>query len=731
MNIITFKPSTILCAVVLGTAALGISACETTNSVRELSSRGQSVGNKVQRPPQQPTETVIEGQDKGPGEKVQPLNPIESVPHISQRQKDNNAGVDSRAPKVSVETVEAFVRPSPLPEFIDVAFGEMLKIPYVTGPGVAAREDVVQLRSSGTLSGGDFFELVQSSLRDYGVRVVPENGVYRILEDQALKARMPRFIRSRAQPSTPKSLRPVIQMVELYAVDANSMLGLIKQALGSDTQNVKISANPLMNTITLAGLPDEVDAILSIIKELDELNYAGSTVQRYSPVYWNAKELADEVGKILKVEGWLVTTNLSAPRTINLLPVEYSNDVFIFSRNKVVSERTNIWLKELDRPVKAGDNNQLFIYQVNNIDAIDLAKIANAAMKAGSSRQGGLAQLPAATPPPSGDEDGGRNSNLGSPGEQFVVDPIGNRLIFSGTVNEYDRILPLLKQLDRAPAEVLIEVTIAEVTLNDSTKFGLEVFINDIGANNFKNSFGTQGLGLAGNGFNVAIANGDVSLNANALATNSDIKILSTPRLMARSGGSANISVGTDVPVISSQRAANSQSNAGVTDVLQTVTYRKTGVILNIEPIVFSNNRIDLTISQEVSATTESASASIASPTISNRSLETQLSLEDGQTAVLGGLMQDSITTKDTGVPLLKDIPLIGSAFSSESITSDRTELLILITAYIMRGQEDKTAFVDSLSREIDNSLKKNGQLITLLPRHGVLSLGGASKTAE
>ncbi len=729
MKNLTRKPSYILSALALGTALMGLSACETTNSIRALSAESNNVGLRVQRP-----DPVAGGQlenkaSENTVEKTPPLSDIASVPSIAELHRERQSNVSAKPPRIPVKTVQAYVTPSPLPEFIDVAFGEMLKVPYVTGPGVAARKDVVQLRSSGTLSGKDFLDLVQSALREYGVRVVPENGVYRILEDQALKARMPRYIRSRAQPGTPKSLRPVIQLVELYAVDANSMVGLLKQAVGG-SKNVKITAQPLKNTITLSGLPDEVDAILSIIKELDELNYAGSTVQRYSPVYWEAKALAKEVGKILSVEGWQVTNNILAPRAINLLPIEYSNDIFIFSRNKEVSARTNIWLKELDRPVKAGDSSQLFIYQVANVDAIDLAETANAAMNAGSTnkeqiRQGGGAAVSSTS------EGSGRKARRGAPGDKFVVDPIGNRLIFSGTVNEYERVLPLLKQLDRPPAEVLIEVTIAEVTLNDSTKFGLEFFINDIGANNFKNTFGTQGLGVGSTGFNVAIAKGDVTLNANTLATNSDIKVLSTPRLMARSGGSANITVGTDVPVITSQRAANSQSTSGVTDVLQTVSYRKTGVILNIEPIVFSNNRVDLTISQEVSATLDSGNSAIASPTISNRSLETQLSLEDGQTAVLGGLMQDTLTHKETGVPFLKDIPLLGSAFSSDTITSDRTELLVLITAYIMRGQEDKTAFVDSLTKEINASLNKSGSLITLLPRNSILSIGKKDSTAE
>lgn len=175
--------------------------------------------------------------------------------------------------------------------------------------------------------------------------------------------------------------------------------------------------------------------------------------------------------------------------------------------------------------------------------------------------------------------------------------------------------------------------------------------------------------------------------------------------------------VGQDIPVLSSQRAANTQDGVGITDVLQTIDYRSTGVLVSIEPIVFSDNRIDLKISQEVSSAVDTANSSISSPTISNRSLTTQLSLEDGQTAVMGGLIQRSYTIDESGVPILKDIPLIGQAFSSDGLSQADTELVILITAYVLRGQSDKDQFVRRLSRDVDISLAENGRIFTLLPR--------------
>ncbi|WP_313981184.1 type II secretion system protein GspD [Iodidimonas nitroreducens] len=169
--------------------------------------------------------------------------------------------------------------------------------------------------------------------------------------------------------------------------------------------------------------------------------------------------------------------------------------------------------------------------------------------------------------------------------------------------------------------------------------------------------------------------------------------------------------------MITSQAASDQQSGDGTRDVLQSVQFRSTGVLLNIEPIVYSTGRVDLTITQEVSSALPNPNAAIASPIISNRNLSTQLTLDDGGTAVLGGLIQDSITRGDTGIPLLKDIPWIGSLFSVDSLSVERTELLVIITAYIIRSSEDRARFVDYLTDDINQSLADPLKLRTRLPK--------------
>jgi general secretion pathway protein D len=168
---------------------------------------------------------------------------------------------------------------------------------------------------------------------------------------------------------------------------------------------------------------------------------------------------------------------------------------------------------------------------------------------------------------------------------------------------------------------------------------------------------------------------------------------------VARSGGQARFQVGTDVPIITTQAASNSQNN-GNTDVLQSIQYRQTGVILEIEPVIYGD-RVDITISQEISEVGD-AVAGIDSPTILNRSLTTQMALNDGWTGVLGGLISNSYTKSNTGVPFLKDVPLIGSAFQSNSVSGTRTELLLLITPIIIRGDEDMRELAELYAEDMN-----------------------------
>lgn len=269
--------------------------------------------------------------------------------------------------------------------------------------------------------------------------------------------------------------------------------------------------------------------------------------------------------------------------------------------------------------------------------------------------------------------------------------------------------LPLIRQMDKAARQVMIEVTIAEVSLDDNEEFGISWLAkNDIGRFNGTLTSGVLGGsanpdGSAFSGLTYLLdVGGQSRAQLRAFARDNRVTILSTPRLMVKSGEDASIDVGTEVPTISAQ-TASPQQNEGTSNLLQTVQYRKTGIILNVRPVIYSDNRIDLEIRQEVSeALPLGADSSVQSPSIFNRAVSTSLTLRDGSAIMLGGLMSRRVTDADGGVPYLKDIPLLGNLFKNHSKANNRTELVLMIVPYIV-GSDAQAA---SLTRSIGNRLE-------------------------
>jgi general secretion pathway protein D len=320
------------------------------------------------------------------------------------------------------------------------------------------------------------------------------------------------------------------------------------------------------------------------------------------------------------------------------------------------------------------------------------------------------------------------------------VDDAGNRILFTGSAPQFAQLRNLLQKLDVPAREVLVEVTVAEVTLTDETRAGLEFFLNASYQGNplsggtgsfpapgapFAGSGAGQagtglGLGTAGATFNFAGA--DLRAAFNAFASNNKVNVLSRPNLVVKSGYQGQIQVGDEVPIITSQRAANT-TTGGNTDTLQTVSYRPTGVLLNVTPIIYGDDRVDLTIQQEVSDVTDNPNAAISSPIISSRTITTTLSLADGRSAILGGLMSDSFGKSNRGVPFIKDIPLLGQAFRTDVVSGRKTELVVLITPLIIRNTDDMSNLTGQITNDINRAFQiGRGGSYTLTP----YPLGGA-----
>lgn len=602
-------------------------------------------------------------------------------------------------PALPAGKVDVTIPPQSLPEFVNTVFGELLGTGFVLGPGVAERQDIVSYRSARNITPADLYESASKALRDYGIAVTYENGQVTVQENNQLLRSAPQFIRSRARSSVPAGLRPVVQFVELFAIDLNEMAEILKSAFPDQT-SFSIQVNRTSNSLTLSGLPEDIDRALQIVNEMDELRFAGTEVATYRVRNWEANQLATILEDLLQLEGYSVTSQRGVTRAITIKPIEYTQQVVIFARQPEMLRHALESAQRLDKDAQIENVREPRVYKAQYYKAEDLIAILENADSLNPVRNGVLA-TGGAMPPAPDPQPVARGENSS---RNFVADPQGNRIIFSATDQEYSGHLRLLRQLDTPADEVLIEVTIAEVTLTDDLRYGVEFLFDQIGSRGYSLGFGTLGgLGLATGGASGRYTSGDYTVDFGAMAENNQINVLSTPRLVTKSGSSASIQVGTDVPIITSQTAAGTQAG-GTTDILQSVDYRKTGILLDIEPLVLSGNRIDLKISQEVSSAQANANQAIASPVISNRSINTELTLQDGQSAILGGLIENRYTRGTSGIPFLKDLPLIGGAFSTETLTANETVLLVMITPYIMKTRTDRAQAVEAMSDAVNEA---------------------------
>ena len=278
-----------------------------------------------------------------------------------------------------------------------------------------------------------------------------------------------------------------------------------------------------------------------------------------------------------------------------------------------------------------------------------------------------------------------------------------------GTASAYKMVVPILKALDIPARQVLIEITVADVTLNNQTKLGVEWAIdrfNVAGALADGIAKGAGGLGGLG-GLSMVQGSltyefvdkaGGIRALLNALSINGQAKILSSPTLLAMDGETAHIQVGNQVSVVTSEVSNSSSSTAGGAGLLRAFNYIDTGVILDISPTITEYGSIQMDVQQEVSDIGEIVNGQ---PLISTRKVNTVIVANSGQTVLIGGLIKHSQNETKNQVPFLGDIPYLGSLFRNTDNKETSTELIMLITPHIIKDQIDADALTQSYRRRL------------------------------
>lgn len=594
----------------------------------------------------------------------------------------------------------------PLTTVIQVVYADILGRTVQLDPKVAERRDLVTLRTPE----GETAERVEAALtmilRSFGLAAIDAGGLVRVVPDGAQSGLMPDLRRGSALPETPAAMRTIFQLVELTSVRNNEVAGWLKTLFGN---RLTVQEDAGRNALMLSGTGATVSAAITAIKELDQPVMAGRSSLRLSPVFWSVTELAQTLTQVLTAEGYSMPAANQAAQPggvrypIVLLPVPGINSLLVFAADDKILTHVREWAARLDQPGERSGSRNIFTYTARHLSADALARTLSQLLDTGTSTAASsstAAPANAPTTPGATRPTATTSARAGSSGAgRVVVDSNSNTLIFNTSPENYSQLIGLLSVLDRPAKSALIEVTVAEVSLTDDLNLGVEWLMQNAGASGSVVSASTLGgLALGTAGLNIRRLNsaGDLKLVINALAGSDRATILSSPRIMARNGEQARIQVGQEVPIITSQQSTLNSTASDNLGVLQSVQYRDTGVLLTVKPSIYSGDRIDLDVVQEVSAAQTTQTGVTSSPTISTRKVETRLTLEHGATVLLGGLISSDRSDGDGGVPGLKDIPIVGNLFKRQTRKDARRELIVLITPYIINDGQEAAQITDA-----------------------------------
>jgi general secretion pathway protein D len=290
-----------------------------------------------------------------------------------------------------------------------------------------------------------------------------------------------------------------------------------------------------------------------------------------------------------------------------------------------------------------------------------------------------------------------RAAELGLTGPvRIEADPGRNALVILAAPADYKVIEQTIQRLDVRPRQVFIEAAIAEVTLTDSLKFGVDYALKT-GDSTFIQSTTLAASDIAG-GFSYVLRGSNIALTLQALSTFTTVKMISAPRILVLDNGTATLQVGNQVPILTESSQSQEAANAPV---VNQVELRDTGVILAVTPRIGSGSSISLDIFQEVSAAIATTSSGINSPTIQLRRVQSTVSVQSGETVALGGLMQDLVNNGHSGIPILSSIPIVGNLFGTRTQQTTRTELLVMLTPRVVGGSSDTQAVTDELRTKL------------------------------
>ena len=684
-------------------ALIGPSYCASTAA--------QEVADKAPRPigAQQPSTGALPPKS---GESTPAKLEEETLPPLPNMQVFEGSGTFVKPPSakaaishggdISLDFTDADIR-----DVVRAVFGEILQQSYTIDPKVTGR---ITLKTGRPIAKDAVLQALEAALKMSGYAINLTNDIYNVVPADA--------VQKRAQISygadDHQNAGYGIEVIPLEYVSAEEMQRIINP-LVPEGAIAQIDAK--RNLIFLSGSEPDRVAIRETIARFDVNYLKGMSFALIQPAHASAETLASELDKIFG------EANSPIAGLVRLVPMQRINSLLVITSRRNYLKEVQRWVARLDVTPVTPDR-KLYFYRLQNARAHDIAEILgrifggsissgyeqatqysgqafspSLGSKVGTIATNAGSTAPAATQTPiaqSALPQFGSTPNANTP--QIVTDEANNALIIRADAASYAAIEDVVKQMDVPPNQVMVEATIVEVTLNDTLKYGVEWY--------FKNANETYTMSPSGSvathfpGLGITYAGTNLQAALSMLGGLTDVTVISSPKILTLDNKAATIEVGDQIPIVT-QTAVSTTTNGS--PIVSNVEQRDTGVILSVTPRIGNSGIVYLDVSQEVSTSTQTTTSNIDSPTIQQRRIHSTVAVNDGATIALGGLIQNSQTKGDSGIPFLKDIPILGAAFSTKSDVRGRTELLVFLTPHVIRNLPAALNMTEKLKQDLEN----------------------------
>lgn len=722
-----------LVCVVLLASCTTLPPAQSGDEARRVEASQQAV--VTQDPVPQPQEEVVDVVDVVVSNTVRPpvTNTVENDVRPNIRMGTGvfvaQTAADREAAEFPAGDVTLNFESAGLREFIGVIFEDILKENYLVDPKV---NGVVTLHTTRPVSREAVLPILESVLEQNAAALVRDRGVYKVIpiagaEGEAVSPVVGRqSLRSGAGYG--------VQIVPLAHVAATDIAEILKPFVPKGSA---VRVDPARNLLILSGPRYRLVQILETIEIFDVDWLKGMSFGLFPLQYADAATLAGELQQVIGSEG-----ESPFAGTVRLVPIARLNAVLVITHQPRYLAEVRKLIEQFDWGSEASPGRRLYVYYLENGKADSIAGVLQelygqssdgAQDGAGSTAGFGTSVFRSAreltTPVPQAgmDATAGDVQEAVTPAAStaaadtsvaiesrgpvtIIADPDNNAILVMASPGDYRVIEAAIGKLDIPPRQVLINATIAEVTLSGGLDHGVRWFLDN---NRAELAFDTPlPTGAGGDGLTLALLNGagDVRFFFDLLETESGVKFLSAPQVLVRDNQTATIRVGDQIPVV-----VRSSSGTNLDDLLVTeVQFRDTGTLLTVTPRINAGGQVALDVSLEVSLPgTEPAIGGGGNVSIAQRSIDSAVTVQSGQTVVMGGLIRESSSDSTSGIPVLMGLPVLGNLFSSKSKDSNRTELLVTINPVVVEDQHAAQA----ITRELRNRMRKAASLLEPVPQ--------------